>query len=268
MLRYVERNPLRAGLVQQAEDWRWSSLWQRRQRSPQPLIEEGPVPLPRSWRAHVNAVQTEAELEALRRVGAPGQSLRRCGVDVQDRHAPGTGGNLATAGSAAQEENGRDRLTNDSRPLFFLADLDLDGGTVRIQEKKRAHDRRTSRRVPLSPILADTLRGWLRAHPGGPSLFCQQAHVFRSRKKRTTATPITRDEAHDHFKRTLAGSKWEVLRGYHVLRHSFASNCALKGVDQRLINSWLGHQTEEMVQRYRHLFPTQESEAIRLVFGG
>ncbi len=119
VLRYVERNPLRAGLVQQAEDWRWSSLWQRRQRSPQPLIEEGPVPLPRSWRAHVNAVQTEAEPEALRRVGAPGQSLRRCGVDVQDRHAPGTGGNLATAGSAAQEENGRDRLTNDSRPLFF-----------------------------------------------------------------------------------------------------------------------------------------------------
>jgi len=25
--RYVERNPLRAGLVQRAEDWRWSSLW-------------------------------------------------------------------------------------------------------------------------------------------------------------------------------------------------------------------------------------------------
>ena len=37
---------------------------------------------------------------------SPGQSLRRCGVDVQDRHAPGTGGNLATAGRP-QEENGR-----------------------------------------------------------------------------------------------------------------------------------------------------------------
>ena len=79
VLRYVERNPLRAGLVQQAEDWRWSSLWQRRQRGPQPLIEEGPVPLPRSWRAHVNAVQTEAELEALRRrcAGAVLTEMRR-----------------------------------------------------------------------------------------------------------------------------------------------------------------------------------------------
>ena len=27
--RYVERNPLRAGLVARAEDWRWSSLWRR-----------------------------------------------------------------------------------------------------------------------------------------------------------------------------------------------------------------------------------------------
>ena len=29
VLRYVERNALRAGLVDRAEDWRWSSLWPR-----------------------------------------------------------------------------------------------------------------------------------------------------------------------------------------------------------------------------------------------
>jgi len=28
---------------------------------------------------------------------------------------------------------------------------------------------------------------------------------------------------------------WEVLRGWHVLRHSFISNCASRGVDQRLL---------------------------------
>ncbi len=148
-----------------------------------------------------------------------------------------------------------------------LSDLDLDGGSVRIQERKRSHERHTSRRVPLSAFLSGVLCDWLEVHPGGPQLFCQQPAVFRSRKKRQASTPITRDEAHDHFKRTLAESKWKVLRGYHVLRHSFASNCALKGVDQRLINAWLGHQTEEMVQRYRHLFPNQEQQAMRLVFG-
>src|SRR5213079_76042 len=29
VMRYAERNPLRANLVKRAEEWRWSSLWQR-----------------------------------------------------------------------------------------------------------------------------------------------------------------------------------------------------------------------------------------------
>ncbi len=147
-----------------------------------------------------------------------------------------------------------------------ISDLDLEGGSVRIQEKKRVHGRQTSRRVPLSKFLVQVLQDWLREHPGGDTLFCHQAQVFRSKKKRTEPTPLTRDEVHDHFKRTLEGSRWEVLRGWHVLRHSFCSCCAAKGIDQRFINSWVGHQTEEMVQRYRHLFPTQERSAISSVF--
>ena len=52
-----------------------------------------------------------------------------------------------------------------------------------------------------------------------------------------------------------------------MFRHSFCSNCAAKGIDQRLINAWVGHQTEEMVRRYRHLIPNQQQEAIRVVYG-
>jgi putative transposase len=67
--RYVERNPLRANLVGRAEQWRWSSLWRRVQGDEQPrrFLAPGPVPLPDGWVAHVNAPQTEAELEAVRR---------------------------------------------------------------------------------------------------------------------------------------------------------------------------------------------------------
>jgi hypothetical protein len=32
VLRYVERNALRANLVERAQDWRWSSLWRRLRR--------------------------------------------------------------------------------------------------------------------------------------------------------------------------------------------------------------------------------------------
>ena len=74
VLRYVERNPLRANLVQQADAWRWSSLWHRVHGDAAALLDEGPVPLPRDWRRRVESVETEAELAALRRSvvrGAP-----------------------------------------------------------------------------------------------------------------------------------------------------------------------------------------------------
>jgi putative transposase len=75
VLRYVERNPLRAGLVEQAEDWRWSSLYRRMHgsREEQALLAEPPVALGRSWCAHVNRPQTEAELLAIRRCVQRGQ---------------------------------------------------------------------------------------------------------------------------------------------------------------------------------------------------
>jgi integrase len=59
-----------------------------------------------------------------------------------------------------------------------------------------------------------------------------------------------------------------VVRGWHDFRHSFASNLAAKGIDQRMIDEFMGHQTEEQRKRYRHLFPNQQRSAIVEVFGG
>ena len=145
-------------------------------------------------------------------------------------------------------------------------DVDFTSGTLLLHEMKRAHGRRTNRRVPLSALAHTVLRNWLAVHPGGQYLFCQ-AMVVRSKTHRCEPIPVTRDEAHDHFQRAMAGSTWARLRGWHVLRHSFASNCAAAGIDQRIINEWMGHQTEEMVRRYRHLFPEQQRQAIDRVFG-
>jgi site-specific recombinase XerD len=77
---------------------------------------------------------------------------------------------------------------------------------------------------------------------------------------------LTRNEVHDHFKRVLAGTKWERMRGLHTLRHSFISACASKGVDQRLVQEWAGHMNEATSKRYRHLYPSTQQEAIRGVF--
>jgi len=147
------------------------------------------------------------------------------------------------------------------------SDIDLSSSVALIHEKKRVRGTTTTRRVTLSPFLKGVLSEWLASHPGGQHLFSQHVAVFRSRKRRIEATPVTRNEATDHFERTLAESKWTVVRGWHAFRHSFASNCAAAGIDQRLIDEWLGHQTEEMRRRYRHCFPNQQEKAIQTVFG-
>jgi putative transposase len=51
--RYVERNPLRAGLVRRAQDWQWSSLW-RRERRLDAWLEPWPIARPENWVAMVN----------------------------------------------------------------------------------------------------------------------------------------------------------------------------------------------------------------------
>lgn len=75
LCRYVERNALRAGLVERAEDWPWCSL---RRHSPggappAPWLSPWPVARPADWLAWVNQPQTAAELEALRSCVARGR---------------------------------------------------------------------------------------------------------------------------------------------------------------------------------------------------
>jgi len=76
VMRYVERNPLRANFVNQAEEWQWGSASARRQKlSDHPWLSLPTEPsLPRQWRSLVNKPQTDAELAALRaciRRGSP-----------------------------------------------------------------------------------------------------------------------------------------------------------------------------------------------------
>jgi putative transposase len=77
VLRYVERNALRAGLVRRAERWRWGSLWRRlagaaEQRA---VLTAPPGGWPEDWLSWVNAAESPEELAALRRSIARGRPL-------------------------------------------------------------------------------------------------------------------------------------------------------------------------------------------------
>ena len=64
-VRYVERNPVRAGLVNRVEDWMWSSA------SPIATLQgitlaPWPIPRPVHWQAYVNGVEPQEELDFIR----------------------------------------------------------------------------------------------------------------------------------------------------------------------------------------------------------
>jgi putative transposase len=63
LLRYVERNPVRARLVERAEDWSWSSAAVRGAPGDEPCwLAESPVPLPPDWLALLHVEQPDADV--------------------------------------------------------------------------------------------------------------------------------------------------------------------------------------------------------------
>lgn len=66
VMRYVERNALRAGLVARAEHWGWGSLAWRLNIGSGLRLAESPVTLPADWVGYVNAPQSHEELAELR----------------------------------------------------------------------------------------------------------------------------------------------------------------------------------------------------------
>lgn len=74
LVRYVERNPLRATFVERAEDWQWGSAWRRSQGTPKQkkLLDKWPVPMPRGYSTLLNEPQSEKEVEAMRRASTRG----------------------------------------------------------------------------------------------------------------------------------------------------------------------------------------------------
>lgn len=68
VLKYVERNPVRAKLARTCEEWRWGSAWLRLQ--PPALrdrfIDDPPVEVPRNYLTWINVREKEEAVEQLR----------------------------------------------------------------------------------------------------------------------------------------------------------------------------------------------------------
>ena len=142
-------------------------------------------------------------------------------------------------------------------------DVDLAANVLTAHSRKQSRSRReVTRRIDIHPELKELLEKWRADHPQGQHVLCVEG----------TTDPLSSDNANRRFWQPMCHTWWcldAVKRwykiGFHTYRHSFASNLASLGVDQRIIDEFMGHTTEEMRKRYRHLFPSRKAEAIRAI---
>jgi putative transposase len=66
LCRYVEANPLHAGLVKRAEQWQWSGLWRRAHGRGELPLSPWPLERSRNWVAWVNRGLNDEQIAGIR----------------------------------------------------------------------------------------------------------------------------------------------------------------------------------------------------------
>jgi integrase len=109
----------------------------------------------------------------------------------------------------------------------------------------------TLRHVPIHPDVATTLSALPRR---GSYVFCDSLGQPLSRK----------GSVRSQFEAAVAKAGIRDFR-FHDLRHTFASELVMKGVDIKTVADLLGHSTMRMTERYAHLSPQHKGIAINLL---
>ncbi len=102
MLRYIERNPVRAGLVERAEEWPWSSRGAAGRAAVR--LDPGPVARGPGWAEWVNRPLTDAELASLRLCAARGRPYGSAGWAVATAEQLGLEASLRPRGRPRKAE--------------------------------------------------------------------------------------------------------------------------------------------------------------------
>ena len=125
-------------------------------------------------------------------------------------------------------------------------DVDFSQRIIYLLETKSGE----KREVPINEISYNTLLE-IRKHPNSPYIFYKQdGKTYKS--IRTIFDKALRKAEIDNFR-------------FHDLRHTFASQLVMAGVDLKTVQELLGHKSFEMTLRYSHLSPDHRKRAVEVL---
>ncbi|MCK4824974.1 site-specific integrase [bacterium] len=122
-------------------------------------------------------------------------------------------------------------------------DVDMLRGVICLHDTKNGE----RREVYMNDIVRRTVSG-VSKHPGSEYVFCGEDGKPYRDVRRSFLSALKKSGIVD-FK-------------FHDLRHTFASQLVMSGVDLRTVMELLGHKSLDMALRYSHLSPDHKKKAI------
>lgn len=128
------------------------------------------------------------------------------------------------------------------RALLWERDIDMIAQTITVNEQRRkgvtgTPKGRTRRTIPMTPHLYLALK----------RVQGIRGYVVRN----SDGTPLNDDQTKSKIY-TLCRQAGLPERGWHVLRHSFATHAAMFGINPWTLMNWLGHKNITQTMRYVH----------------
>jgi integrase len=139
--------------------------------------------------------------------------------------------------------------------LFALTGQSVDLVAARIVVHGATAKSGTTRHLPLNSEALAVLRGW-------HGQAADKAELVFPGKNGAAFNNVRRS-----WEGVLAGAGITRFR-WHDLRHTFASNLVMAGVDLNTVRELLGHSDYKMTQRYAHLAPEHKAAAVAKLVAG
>jgi integrase len=129
--------------------------------------------------------------------------------------------------------------------LFRLKwhDIDIRRDVIHLYKTKNGE----ARDIPMNEVVKATLIK-VRKHPISPYVFCREDGKPYYNLRKSFFTALKKSDIVD-FR-------------FHDLRHTFASQLVMSGVDLNTVRELLGHKSLAMTLRYAHLSPNHKKRAV------
>jgi integrase/recombinase XerD len=135
---------------------------------------------------------------------------------------------------------------------------DIDGGRhVLLVRKGKGNKDRT---VPIPDRMLEVLRGFWRSHQDPEWVF-----PALRRRKAGAAGPMSESGLQRAFGLALKESRVGKAASVHTLRHSYATHLLEAGMDLRVIQGYLGHNSPATTAIYAHLTQPMENRVMETV---